>query len=459
VWVFAVIISIMLKIAFYGGAQEITGANYLLENSETKVLIDCGLFQGVKVCEDKNWDVFPFSAKDIKALFVTHGHLDHIGRIPKLLRDGFNGRIFSTSPTRDFSRLMLIDSLGILSKEAAREKREVFYSEEDVEKAMSFWEVVEYDKPVEVGDLNVTFREAGHILGSAMIEIEADGKKIVFSGDLGNPPTPLLKEPYKFRKADYLIVESAYGNREHEGREERKIKLERVIEDTIKAGGVLMIPAFSLERTQELLFEFNDLVEHGRIPSVPVFLDSPLAIHATEIYKKYESYFNKEAKYLIDSGDDIFKFFGLEFTLTTEQSRKIIGAPNPKIIIAGSGMSTGGRIIHHERAYLPDPNNTLLLMSFQSPGSLGRKLQDGDKKVRILGEEITVNARVEAIGGYSAHADSIGLLDFIDSIPDLKKVFVVQGEPAASMFLTQRARDYLGVDAVVPSLGDSFDLV
>lgn len=449
----------MLKITFCGGAQEITGANYLLENDQIKILIDCGLFQGAKVCEDKNWDTFPFNVKDIKALFITHGHLDHIGRIPKLVRDGFNGRIFSTLPTRDFSRLMLIDSLGILSKEAAREKREVFYNEEDVEKAMSLWEAVEYDKPFEVDGLNITFHEAGHILGSAMIEIETDGKKIVFSGDLGNPPTPLLKEPYKFEKADYLIIESAYGNREHEGREERKTKLERIIEDTIKTGGVLMIPAFSLERTQELLFEFNDLVEHGRIPNVPVFLDSPLAIHATEIYKKYENYFNKEAKYLIDSGDDIFKFLGLEFTLTTEQSRKIIGAPNPKIIIAGSGMSTGGRIIHHERAYLPDSNNTLLLMSFQSAGSLGRRLQEGDKKVRILGEEIDVNARVEAIGGYSAHADSGGLLNFIDSISDLKKVFVVQGEPAASMFLTQRARDYLGVNAVVPKQGDRFELI
>lgn len=448
----------MLKVTFCGGAQEITGANYLLENNETKVLVDCGLFQGAKVCEDKNWAPFAFNAKDIRALFVTHGHLDHIGRIPKLVRDGFNGRIFSTLPTRDFSRLMLIDSLGILSKEAAREKREVFYNEEDVEKAMSFWEEVEYNKPIEIDGLNVTFRDAGHILGSAMIEIEADGKKIVFSGDLGNPPTPLLKEPYRFEKADYLIIESAYGNREHEGREERKTKLERVIEDTIKTGGVLMIPAFSLERTQELLFEFNDLAEHGRIPKVPVFLDSPLAIHATEIYKKYEGYFNKEAKYLIDSGDDIFKFPGLEFTLTTEQSRKITGAPNPKVIIAGSGMSTGGRIIYHERAYLPDPNSALLLMSYQSPGSLGRRLQSGDKKVRILGEEIAVNARVESIEGYSAHADSSSLLDFIDRISGLKKVFVVQGEPMASMFLTQRARDYLGVDAVVPKLGDSFEL-
>jgi metallo-beta-lactamase family protein len=448
----------MLKLTFYGGAQDVTGANHFLETGKKKVLIDCGLFQGSKTCEDRNWAPFAFDPKEVDALFVTHGHLDHIGRIPKLVKDGFNGRIFSTYPTRDFSELMLIDSLGVLTKEAKKSHQKPFYQKQDVQKAMELWEPVEYDEQFKLGDLKVTFREAGHILGSAVIEMEAEGKKLVFTGDLGNPPTPLLKKPYKISKADFLIIESTYGDRTHEGKEERKLKLERVIEDTLKRKGVLMVPAFSIERTQELLFELNDLVENGHIPKTPIFLDSPLAIQATEIYKRYEKYYNKEAKYIIRSGDDVFKFPGLEFTLTTQDSKRINGVTPPKIIIAGSGMSNGGRIIHHERRYLPDPNSTLLLVCYQAVGSLGRTIKEGAKLIKILGEDIPVEANIESIEGYSAHPDTDGLFNYVKGISGLERVFVVQGELKATSFFAQRIRDYLGINTCSPALEESFVL-
>ncbi len=448
-----------MRITFYGAAQETTGACYLLESSRTKILIDCGLFQQKRVAEDRNYEPFPFNPKEIEAVLVTHAHLDHTGRIPKLVKSGFDGKIFSTPATGDFAALMLEDSLGVMLKEVAGDKSRLIYNEEDLAKTAEKWQGIPYHQEFEVGGFKIRFLDAGHILGSAMIEIKVEGRKLVASGDLGNPPTPLLRPTEKVSDADFLLLESVYGNRLHEDRQERKLKIERVIENTVKAGGVLMIPAFSLERTQELLFELNDLIEKGRVPQIPVFLDSPLSIRATAIYKKYENYYNKEARYIISSGDEVFKFPMLRFTLTTEESKIINDAPSPKIVIAGSGMSTGGRILHHERRYLPDPNSAILMIGYQSAGSRGRRLQEGAKEIEIFGEKIPVRCRVETVSGYSAHPDREMLLNFVRNSADtLRKVFVVQGEPAAALFLVQRIRDYLGIDAIAPRYGDEYEL-
>jgi metallo-beta-lactamase family protein len=445
------------KISFFGGTEDVTGANFLVEGDAAKgevMLVDCGLFQGDRVSEQRNYDKFPYDPSSINILLVTHAHLDHVGRIPKLVREGFRGKIYSTPPTKDIAEVVLEDSMSILEKEAKHEGSEVLYNKEDIQKAMSLWHTVNYHESIKIGDLSIVFRDSGHILGSAMIEITYGSKKIVFTGDLGNSPAPLLRDTEVISDASYLIMESVYGDRNHEDKKTRRDQLEDVIEDTMKKGGVLLIPAFSVERTQELLFEIENMMENSRIPLVPVFLDSPMAIKVTEIYKRYESYFNHDAKYIIDSGDGIFKFPQLHETLATEDSRRIDESNQRKIIIAGSGMSNGGRIIHHEKKYLPDPKNTLLLVGYQGVGSLGRQLQDGARMVKIFGEMIPVNARVVSISGYSAHKDSDGLFHFVENTADtVKKVFVVMGEPKSSLFLVQRIRDYLGVDAIAPHRG------
>lgn len=449
-----------MKLHFLGGTRIVTGSNYLLETKNAKVLIDCGMFQGAKHVEDKNYEKFPFNPKEIDCLLVTHAHVDHTGRIPKLYKDGFRGKILATRPTRDFAEHMLEDSQGLLEKEAKDLGREPLYKFADVKESLKLIEDVDYGKKINLGKgIFCRFRDAGHILGSAIIEVWADGKKIVFSGDLGNPPVPLLRPTEFVDEADYVLVESTYGDRVHEAKEQRKDLLENAIEDTVTRGGTLMIPAFALERTQELLYELNELVENRRIPRVPVFIDSPLAIRALEVYKKYPEYYNKEATYLIESGDDLFKFPGLTLTKATEESKRINDVKPPKIIIAGSGMSTGGRILHHEIRYLPDPNSTILFVSFQIAGSLGRRMFDGTKEVRIFGETIPVRAEARSIPGYSAHADQGALRAWIDKIKrPIKHIFVVQGEEEPALALVQLIRDHLGIDASVPMLNEVVEL-
>ena len=447
------------KITFCGGAGSVTGANFLLEADGKKILIDCGLTQGTKLADDINWDPFSYNPKEIDILFITHAHIDHIGRIPKLINEGFRGKIYSTEPTKALIEPMLDDTAGILSKSKEFNLSEI-YSDENIKNALSLWQGFKYHEKIQITEnLEVCFRDAGHILGSAMIEFIFNKKKIVFTGDLGNSPSMLLPDTEKVTDADYLIMESTYGDRNHESRNDRRKLLEQTIEDNFKAKGTLIIPTFSLERSQELLFELNNLVEGDRVPIMPIFFDSPLAIRLTEVFKQFRNYFNENAQKVMSSEKHLFDFPGLHETLRSEESRKINDTPNPKVVIAGSGMSSGGRIVHHEVHYLPDPNNTLLLTGYQSVGSPGRLIQEGLKTVHISGEDVTVRAHIVTISGYSGHKDSDNLLSFVEDMQDVvKKVFVVMGEPRSSMFLVQKLRDNLGVEASAPERGDSVSL-
>lgn len=448
-----------MKIIFYGGANSVTGSNYYLETEGAKVLVDCGLHQGSNFAERRNFEPLPYDAKKIDAVFITHSHIDHIGLLPKLLRDGFRGKIYSTSPTKDFAELMLLDSEHILSEEAAKWKKPPLYGALDVQRVIEVWEGVQYHIPVKVGDLSAEFFDAGHILGSAFIRISGDGKSVVFSGDLGNYPAPIIKSTEKIPEADYCLIESTYGDRIHEGAESRLEQLEDAIEDINRSKGVLLIPAFAMERTQQLLYELNELIENGRVPKIPIYIDSPLAIKLTAIYKKYRNHFNEEASRLIRGGDDILDFKGLHLTLTTEESKGINNVSPPKVVVAGSGMSHGGRILHHEKRYLSDPNSMILFIGYQGSGSLGRMILDGAREVKIMGERVPVRARVRRISAYSAHADQPRLLEWLKPARQvLKNVFVVQGESGSSEALAQKINDELAIRTTIPSQGQEYEL-
>lgn len=448
-----------LKLTFCAGTGSVTGANFLLENEEKKFLVDCGLEQGTGLADETNWSKFPYDPSTIDILFVTHAHIDHVGRIPKLIHDGFKGRIISTDATHDLARPMLEDTIQILSHDEEHSLDKI-YTHEVLEQVMKLWEGVPYHQAINI-DHGFTgrFLDSGHILGSAMLELKYNGKTIVFTGDLGNSPSPLLRDTEPLDDVDYLVMESVYGDRNHEDRDMRKKKLEGFLEDNYRRGGVLVVPTFSLERSQEMLFEINDLVEHKRIPQMPIFFDSPLAIKLTAVYRNYTHYFNETAQAHVKSGDDIFIFPGLHSTPETDDSKAILHAPSPKVVIAGSGMSNGGRILHHELNYLPDEKNTLLLTGFQSLGTLGRTILEGAKSVRINGQEVAVKAQIVKIDGYSGHKDSNHLIQFVENVQDrVKKVFVVMGEPKSATFLVQRLRDYLTVDATAPEQGDVVEL-
>src|SRR3990167_472579 len=419
-----------VKLTFCGGTGSVTGANFLFEIEDKKILVDCGLTQGFNLADDINWDPFPYDAKTINILFITHAHVDHLGRVPKLISEGFRGKIYSTKPTRALAFPMLEDTADILSKNTELHIDKI-YTPENIKSALSLWQGFKYGDVIKITDnLEVSFLNAGHILGSAMVQFIYNGKKIIFTGDLGNSPSPILPDTEKITDVDYLIMESVYGDRNHESRDDRRKFLEETIEDNYKRKGTLIIPTFSLERSQELLFELDALVENNRIPVMPIFLDSPLAIRLTDIFKQFGNYFNESAQKAMSHDKYLFDFTGLHSTQKSEESKLIKDVPNPKIVIAGSGMSTGGRVVHHERHYLPDPNNTLLLTGYQSVGSPGRLIQEGIKTVRITGEDVIVRAHIVTILGYSGHKDSDGLLNFVQDTQDtIKKVFVVMGEP------------------------------
>ena len=448
------------KLGFYGGVGSVTGANFWLDTGAARFVVDCGLVQGDRFEMKINQESFSYNPAEVDVLLITHAHADHIGRIPKLVKDGFKGKIYSTEPTLALASVMLRDAYKVMRYESERFDEPVLYEEADIDRALSLWKSVEYEEKVSLpDDVVAVFRDVGHILGSSTITLSRQGRSIVFSGDIGNTPQPLLNPPVIPKDYNYLVMESVYGDRQHEEVDERSNLLRYQIEDIIQKQGTLIIPAFSLERTQAMLLEINNLVEAGEIPPIPTFLDSPLAIEVTGLYRERTKYLKDSIRQQIEAGDDIFDFPKLKFTRSQADSATIRKEKGAKIIIAGSGMSHGGRIRTHEKNYLSDPNTTLLLVGYQSVGSMGRRLQDGAKQITIDGTKVKVKAKVAVIRGYSGHADRDQLINFVAEGGDkVEKVFVTMGEERASLFLVQRLRDYLDVNAVAPSQGEVVEI-
>ncbi len=450
-----------MKIAFHGADNEVTGSCHLLTAKdatgvERRLLIDCGMFQGERMCGSKNFQPFGFDPSTLDAVFVTHPHADHTGRLPKLIRDGYRGSIRMTEPCLALTRLVLEDAFHIMEDNAKRCGDPVLYQKEDLDMVEARSEGVSYHQQIEVAPgITVMFHDAGHVLGSAFISIDAEGKRLIFSGDIGNDDVPILPPTEPISHADYVVCEATYGHRVHESHSERSQKLADAMEFAIKQGGVLLIPAFSIERTQELLYEMDRiLLKHPNV-KVPIFLDSPMAIRATELYRHFSDYLRFATPLMSEPDQDFFSFPNLHETLTVEESKTINDARLPKIIIAGSGMMSGGRIMHHLMRYLPDPKNVLLIIGYVSQGTVGRQIYEGAKHVTIFGERVAVRASVRAIGAFSAHGDQNKLTRWLHpedgQMP--KKIFLVHGDPEAKEVFATHLRHELRTEVVIPKFG------
>ena len=474
-----------MKITFLGATKTVTGSNYLVEAAGKKFLVDCGMWQGKAELEEENFQEFDFNPAEIDFMLLTHAHIDHSGRIPKLYNEGYRSPVYATKATCDLCEIMLPDSGHIQETEIEwknrKRKREgkedlpPLYTAEEAEKCMELFRPVDYDEIVDITDnISVRFNDAGHMLGSAIIEIWAteNGKttKVVFTGDIGNNDLPLLDSPTMISNADYLVMESTYGNRLHIRNDSKAEVFLNVVSETLDHGGTVVIPSFAVGRTQEILYEIDKLKEekgqdpefakkYRTIMNVPVYVDSPLAISATEIFQKNTELFEDEIQEKIKSGDNPLEFPGLKFTRTAEESKALNESTEPCIILSASGMCDVGRIKHHLKHNLWNPNSTILFVGYQAPGTLGRTIVDGAKKVKIFGEEIAVNARIEYIEGYSGHADQEWLLNFVYSFTNQPKhIFLVHGEPEGQEVLKQKIEENPGTKVTIPEFGQSFEL-
>ena len=464
---------------FFGAAQAVTGSMHLVEANGHRVLLDCGMVQGKRQEARKLNSEFPFDVKSIDAVVLSHAHLDHSGKLPLLAKLGFDNSIFSTSATRDLCSAMLRDSASLQEMDAKYvnklniEKRLPFlkplYTVHDVTTTLSLFQTVEYGRPLDIlPGIKLTFRDAGHILGSATVTLEiAEGQEekkvttLAFTGDLGRKGAAVVRDPDIISRADVLITESTYGGRNHGPLSEAKEKLARIVRETAHRGGLLIIPAFAVGRTQDVVYHLHELMEAKQIPSMPVFVDSPLATNVTEIFRQHPECYDEETEKLLlqDGGKDPFGFDMLKYTRSTEESKALNNLGKPAIIISASGMCEGGRVLHHLSRNIGETKTTVLLVGYQAENTLGRKLLQGDRTVRIYGEEYEVRARMEEIDGYSAHADESELLDFIAAIPKKpERVFVVHGEPDATKAMAA-GLSRLGIGNVtIPARGERFSI-
>ena len=473
-----------MKITFLGATKMVTGSNFLVEGAGKKFLVDCGMYQGSARDEMENSEPFAYNVHDIDFVLLTHAHIDHSGRIPKLYTEGYRNPVITTKASRDLCSIMLPDSGHIQEQEIEwRNRKRVregkkplppLYTAQDALDCMEIFQPVSYYEIIEVDEnIHVRFNDAGHMLGSAIIEIwvNEDGKetKAVFTGDLGNNDIPLLSSPTMIERADYVVMESTYGGRLHMRNDDKANLFLDIVSETLKQGGTVVIPSFAVGRTQEILYELNNIKDgpisdefkekYDILMKAPVYVDSPLAISATEIFRENSDLFDEETQAFIQSGDNPLEFNGLQFTRTADESKALNEKEESAIIISASGMCEVGRIKHHLKHHLWDPKSTILFVGYQAQGTLGRRIVEGEKKVKIFGEEIAVNARIEYIEGYSGHADQEWLLNFIYSfITKPKHIFLVHGEPEGQEILKDKILETVEIPVTIPEYGQCYTL-
>jgi metallo-beta-lactamase family protein len=470
---------VLAKLTFLGGARNVTGSCYLLESQDTRVLIDCGLYQERKY-QERNWQPFPFAPQSIDAVFLTHAHLDHCGLLPKLIREGYKGKIYCTQATAEIAEIILIDAAHLQEEDAIfkaeRHRREgrhgpypeiPLYTVKDAEAVKPHFSAVEYLNCVRISsNIEGCYYEAGHVLGAAVISIniQQDGQnhRVIFSGDIGEPHRPIIKDPAIFDEAEYIVIEATYGDRTHEEHENTDIQkqLRDCIDRTVSAGGNIIVPSFALERSQEMLYHLNELFLRKEIPPVTVFLDSPMAIRITEVFKHHAELFDKEMMQRLCQGNSCFSFENLKMVQSEEESRAINNMRESCIIVAGSGMVNGGRVKHHIINNITRAESTILFIGYQAEGTPGRILLDGAKEIRLLGQIYPVKAHIEKIDGFSAHADRDGLLAWLSDIRVPPRcVFVTHGEEKAATSFAKVLNERTGWTIKVPQYKDTVKLV
>lgn len=473
-----------MKVTFLGATKTVTGSNFLVEGAGKKFLVDCGMYQGKATEEMENEEPFAFNIDEIDFMLLTHAHIDHSGRIPKLYKEGYRNPIIATKATCDLCAIMLPDSGHIQEMEIEwknkkrRRNGEVelppLYTAEEAVRSLEIFRPIKYDEIIDIDEnIHVRFNDAGHMLGSSIIEIwikEGEKiEKIVFSGDIGNNDIPLLAEPTMIEDADYLVMESTYGNRLHMKNDQKAELFLDIVSQTLEKGGTVVIPSFAVGRTQEILFELDKLKEqtqdeefrkkYEEIMRVPVYVDSPLAISATEVFEDNMDLFDEETRKIMQSGDNPLEFPGLKFTRTVDESKALNESDESSIIISASGMCDVGRIKHHLKHNIWNQNSTILFVGYQAPGTLGYSIVNGAKKVKIFGEEFAVNARVEYIEGYSGHADQEWLLNFVYSfLKKPKHIFLVHGEPESQEVLKQKIEETTNIEVTIPNYDETYVL-
>ena len=460
-----------INITFMGAARGVTGSRYLIEANNTTILVDCGLYQE-REFQYRNWEPFRCSPDKLHAVLITHAHLDHSGLLPKLVNEGFKGRVYCTPATADITKIILLDSAHLQEEDAAyKKKRHIregrkgpypeipLYTVADAEATFPLFTSVEYDKTIEIGPgIEATFFDAGHVLGSAMIKLRIiqgeEKRSIVFSGDIGRWDRPMLQDPRMFRHTDYIVMESTYGDRKHDGTKNIGDQLTEIVKNAFNAGGNIIVPSFALQRAQEILYYLNILLMKKRIPAIDVYVDSPMAIKITEVFKRYSHLFDQDMRELLRENRSPFDFPGLKMVETVDESKALNAIKGTVMIIAGSGMCVGGRIKHHLVNNISRPECTVLFVGYQAIGTLGRQILDGVKSVRIHGQPHPVRARIDHIHGLSAHADRDDLLKWLSKLSvNPRRIFITHGETNSAEQFGKFLSEKTGYETSVPDFG------